>query len=579
VADASLRYHSDFYLTKPVLVERLVWKAGELVNGRAVGRVDDEGSMAPLLAGERPYTTDPGQEVQQGDLADFDPAMLAISFYLHRRSGSLVVTHGNKVRQIAFQEGFPFAADSNAHGEEFGSFAVSIGTCDGSDMVRARGAWQHIDRHLGVVAVSHGVMGARDLFRTMRLHVETVLINTLSMTEGQFFLEYGAPPANFDGVALPSLPTEYVMRAIRQVYGEERCMALLGDAAVPMVASRYSHFVIRELEDTAYYENILEMFTYPVSLEELISEGRLRRGTGQLESIFGLRTIGALWLAGATSEQHVPRPVTHAVDLGFDKPDPTPPEPGPDRQPPPEQRAPRSAPRAAARRPARQPSQQDAVLETDRTPVVPPRDRARELHEREAGDAAQGTGARTSAGKTPLARVVPVRKEIRKGLQPASESGSPVVDYQHGKQPQEPRNGGLDIQRMTREELSDTTAEASAEQHFVRATEAFSQGNYQGAIGDLDRAIANQSGRAIYHALLAQCILLMPESNEAALLRAVDNLKTAIRLEPRRGDSYHFLGVALIGLGRRQEAQLTLRKAIQLGTSHKKEARRLLSEL
>ncbi len=580
VADATLRFHSDFYMVKPLQVERLVWKANEMVNGRLIGRVSPDGRQAEPEEGEQAFTTDPMIPVQNGDLADMSPATLIFSFYVHRRSGSLVIADGSEVRQIVFFEGYPIAADSNARGEEFGAYAVSIGTCEGSDMVRAKGAWQNIDRPLGVVCVSMGVITARDYFRTQQMYLENVIQSAIKVEKGEFFLEYGAPPTHFEGIGLPSLPPEYILRGIREGYSDERCLTLLGGEQTSLMAAEGAHFIIRELEDVTYYENVLGNFSRSAQLADLRAGGLLRDGDGQLQTILGLRTIGALWVTGQAAKKSVAQPVARPVDLGFSKtpvatskkpaiqyPEPTPvarrkaphkppATPGVDKTPvshggrKASQRAVASAPEQTAR------SMPVAPRAPSRTPVKP----------------------RPVKGKAAIARVVPRKKMVKAGA--AQEKGTPVVDYAN-QPPAKQQARRLDVRRMKRSDLEPRQAAPArtAEDHFEAGTGLFGRGDYKDAIVEFEEAIAKQPGRPVYHVLVAQSILLMPERKEKQLLTAVENLKKAIQLDPRRGDPYYFLGVSLVALGRRQEAQFALRKAVQLRTSHGKEARRLLAEL
>ena len=77
VADASLRYHADFYLQKPFQVAHLVWKAKELMEGRKVGRLEPGGIPLPD-DGSAAFTADPSIPSQAGELADLDRVTLLL---------------------------------------------------------------------------------------------------------------------------------------------------------------------------------------------------------------------------------------------------------------------------------------------------------------------------------------------------------------------------------------------------------------------------------------------------------------------------------------------------------------------
>ena len=119
----------------------------------------------------------------------------------------------------------------------------------------------------------------------------------------------------------------------------------------------------------------------------------------------------------------------------------------------------------------------------------------------------------------------------------------------------------------------------SAEERFERAVERFGRGDYASAIVELDGAIDRNPDKPRYHVMLARAALLTPDRNPALLERALTHLRRAIQLEPRKPDPHHFLGVTLLGLDRREEAEFALRKGLRLGTAHASEAKRLLADL
>jgi DNA-binding response OmpR family regulator/tetratricopeptide (TPR) repeat protein len=529
VAEATLRFRSDFYLDKPFQVASLIWKSHELINGRLVGRVSPDGRPVPFGSGELAFTTDSAVASQRGFVVDVDPATLLMSFFLHRRSGSLLLISGDDVRQFVFQEGFPIAADSNVHGEEYGSLAVAIGTCEGGDMVRARGAWQSIDRHLGVIAVSMGLMGARDHFRTMRLHLESVISGALALRDGEYFLEYGAMPEHFDGVALAELPPHYAIEGIRARYDDAQCLRRLGLRST-MITSDAAHFIIRELDDVPYYENVLGMFTRPASVGQIMELGRVQLDDGLLQTILGLRTIGALWVTDDSPavclEDVEPETIARDVELNFSR-------------------------KKKKRRKKKKVPATAAPATT--TPA---------------------TASPVTAGEASIGRVKPARRFA---------AGRPVKEKYRGEVSFDPlemaRRRKAQPRRMTREELAASPGEDTAEKRFERGAQLFGRADYSTAIGEFEAAIAMQPSRATYHVFLAQCILLLPKREPDHLYRAVECLKRAIQINPRKGDPFHLLGVALVELDRKDEATFALRKALQLGTSHRKETRRLLETI
>ncbi len=476
VADAHVSFGADYYMTKPFQVERLIWKVQELLTGRAVGRLPGITGADRSADGEVRFTTEPVAGTQRGTFDDVDPATLVFSFYVHHCGGSLTLIDGMTVRQIVFGAGFPIAADSNARGEEFGQFAVDLGTCDGPDMARMREAWQSIDRHLGVVAVAEGVMGARDLYRTLRLQLETALAGALAQSTGEYYLEYGAIPPNFDPVSLPSLPVEYVLRGIEQHYSAAACRRLLGEWQ--LVASDHAHFIIRELNEYTELENVLALFGQPVGLDDLHDRTGVRPSDVLVRTILALRTIGALWV----------------------------------------------------------------------------------VDDMQAWTVDGGRFAQTAELDPGLLGDLDISLSF--------EDGAPSEDGEPGDSHVALASAAYDPARQD--------PDRSAEERYERAVERFGRGDYAAAIIELDGAISRRPDRPGYHVMLGRAILLTPDRNPALIERAITHLKRAIQLDPRKADPHHFLGLALVALDRREEAEFSLRKGIRLGSRHAREAARLL---
>lgn len=116
----------------------------------------------------------------------------------------------------------------------------------------------------------------------------------------------------------------------------------------------------------------------------------------------------------------------------------------------------------------------------------------------------------------------------------------------------------------------------SAEVAFENGFRLFSLRQYEQAARAFEEAarLAPPSTRLLL--LLAQSHLLQENPGPDELERAVQAARRAVGLDPDQADAYHWLGLALLRLGFRDEARMSLRRAVDLGSALAHESRMLL---
>ena len=485
LADAVIAHDVDDYLAKPVHGERLFWRLRELIEGRPIGLISDDGS--PANGVHRPVVLLRSTDFLQGSLEQTDVATLFFSFFATGRSGKLCVMRERDVVQVWFQRGFPVFAESNLAGMDFGDWLVARQKVTATQLMLARQEWKNADRSLGVLLLARGAIGARALYGEMSGNVDALLLGLFGWSSGNYYLEYAQAPANFDrpdAVPLARTPTQYVLTGIRERYGEERCRATLEQAEGPLRVSRSAHFILREMDDPYYYENVLAQLAGDVPARELLSRHPFDRDA------HAVAALTALWVVGGVLEVANVRP-----------------KPRPKR---------RSRKEEAARR------LRAAVATATRE--HPDAKVAREERIRE-----RMKQRRTSPGGV-------------KSIMTALEKVSSEVAFENGM-------------RM------------------------LSLRDYDAAVRSLEEAVRLAPHMPQYYPPLAQALLARPDGGPEELDRALKVLKRAVSVDPDRGEPYHWLGVVLLRMGHRDEARLTLRRAIDLGSAHDDETRTMLHGL
>ncbi len=490
--DAVNAHDVDDYLEKPIHALRLMWRLRELLDGRRIGVIDAGG--LEVASEERPVRLDRTTDFLQGPLDRSDPATLFFSYFATGRSGKLLVMSGREVRQVWFRRGRPVFAESNVPGEEFGQWLVDRGHVEAPDLEEVRADWMKVDRPLGTMLVAAGSIGARTMFEEAAAHLEAVVDGLFAWSEGNYYLDYEPDITSFeapDTVTVTLTPAQFVMRGVRRHYTRARCLQLLRACTGSLVVSDAAHYILRELDDPYYFENLLSQVTSGRPVREVLA-GHPFDKDGE-----ALAALTALWILGGVVEQM------------------------------------RAAPKKRSAR-SRKDRRADKIREAVATAT---RRRKQEHPERKA--------ARAGRVRERL-RSRPRKSETRAKL------GSTIM-------------GALD--------------QASADFAYEKGRRRFQQGDYEAAARALEEAL--QLGKLPVDGmrLLGVSYLRRKDAEARELQRGAEVLKRAIAMEPSQGESYHWMGTLLARLGHRDEAILTLRRAIELGSKHDPETRVLLQSL
>ena len=298
VTDAVIAHDVDDYLEKPLFGERLLWRIGELLRGRPIGLVSSAGGVVhePL----RPVMLERGTDFLQGDLSQHDVATLFFSFYATSRSGKLVVMQGRDVRVVWFRRGYPVFAESNDPSEEIGQWLEDRDLVAPTALEDARSEWQDVQRSLGTLLVARGAIGARTWFTQLRASVLHAAQQLFRWSEGQFYLEYHPDSTTYDppmAVSTWRSPAWFVVEGIRDHYDAARCRSLFAACKGPLRVSESAHFILRELEEPYYFENLFSHISGDVSAKDLVQRHPF------VDDQQALAALAALWVVGAVVEE------------------------------------------------------------------------------------------------------------------------------------------------------------------------------------------------------------------------------------------------------------------------------------
>ncbi|MCO4773673.1 MAG: response regulator [Deltaproteobacteria bacterium] len=316
VTDAVIGFDVDDYVEKPLHGERLMWRIGELIRGRPIGLVARNGGVLhdPL----RPVMLARGVDFLQGSLSETDPATLFFSFFATTRSGKLVVMHEKRVRVVWFRRGYPVFAESNEASEEIGARLQSRGLVDPTELEETRTEWNDVERSLGVMLMARGAVSARTWFKELRESVVEATHEIFGWTEGHYYLEYHPDASSYDAPETVSTwrsPAWFVVEGIRRHYSPARCRALFKSSDGPLKVSDSAHFILRELEDPYYFENLFVKIDGRIPARDLMQRSPFSSDAKSLAALAALWVVGALVeeVSDATRREALANPEAQAI--------------------------------------------------------------------------------------------------------------------------------------------------------------------------------------------------------------------------------------------------------------------------
>lgn len=316
VTDAVIGYDVDGYVEKPLHGERLTWRIGELIRGRPIGLVTRAGGV--LHDPVRPVMLHRGTDFLQGTLDETDVATLFFSFFATSRSGKLVLMHGKNVRVVWFRRGYAVFAESNVAEEEIGARLVANGHATEEAVAAARTEWADIDRSFGVVLLANGAVGARAWFQERRTSVVEAVTEVFAWREGNFYLEYHPDPSASDAPETVSTwlsPAWFVVDGMRRHYDARRCRALFRASDGPLKVSDSAHYILRELEDPYYFENLFASIDGTATARDLMGRHPFDKDTKALSALASLWVVGAVVeeVSDATRREKLAAPEARAI--------------------------------------------------------------------------------------------------------------------------------------------------------------------------------------------------------------------------------------------------------------------------
>lgn len=271
-----------------------------------------ETSPLSLLAGDRsvrsfdrplerarqdaPAAAAPPPVDEEGSLAEQDISELVGRLYAAGYSGRLSLERDDGQKQLFFEAGCPVFATSTFAHDRLGDQLHREGKLSREQHARTRELLVEPGRRTAVRLVELGLLKARELYPTLRRHVEEIFYSSFAWDSGHYRLDpEPAPPE--DRLRLSAHPWALLLEGIRRKYGLERLTERLGGPDTVLAPTTSLERALEACELAPPERMAAELVDGVRTLAEIESQvAALRSGLGEVALyalLFGLTAIGA----------------------------------------------------------------------------------------------------------------------------------------------------------------------------------------------------------------------------------------------------------------------------------------------
>lgn len=211
--------------------------------------------------------------------------------YVGRQNGVLRCTRGDERRNVRFKRGHIVNADTNVQGKQLGEVLVEQGWIRPEDLARATETVKATGRRLGEVLIEMGALTSDKLEDALALHVQHVVAQVFSWTEGQYEFEAEPEVPGHGELTLKLSTGELILEAVRQVSDPDVVRYALGDvdrvlalSSDPLLRfqkialSPSDGFVLSRVDGTLSAREIVQMIPLPAEETHKVLFGLLCTG-------------------------------------------------------------------------------------------------------------------------------------------------------------------------------------------------------------------------------------------------------------------------------------------------------------
>lgn len=175
------------------------------------------------------------ERIIEGSLKAVSAPDLLTFINLIKKTGTLVLNHGDRTRKIFWERGEMIFASSSDPDESLGSFLVRHGKITPEQNMRS-GLMVEPGKRQGRILVQMGVLTPKELWWAVKNQVLEIIYSVFSVREGRFGFDETPEPYE-EKIKLSTSTTNIIMEGIRRLDEWPRIKEIIpGDRVVPRIA-------------------------------------------------------------------------------------------------------------------------------------------------------------------------------------------------------------------------------------------------------------------------------------------------------------------------------------------------------
>lgn len=242
-------------------------------------------------------------ELAEGNLRDIPYAVLLAALARTRRTAVLEMLRKPVSKQIAVVDGVPVECRSNLAHETFGRFLLSTGKLRPEDHRSALSESLSRGVPLGEVLLERGILSPHEVYRSLQENLARKLLDGFTWTEGAFRL--GGEVKAVDGTIKLNAPQLILTGVLKLSPPSEVGSSLTGYVAEPLALNPDPPLTATLKFGTGAVKLIQSLQEQPGTLDELASRASLP-GDEVGRMVYALALLGMVVPAADVSEHAVP---------------------------------------------------------------------------------------------------------------------------------------------------------------------------------------------------------------------------------------------------------------------------------
>ena len=253
---ASKEYSADGYFEKPIDIQKLFARIGELTGNKTDGSIESRDAKLHF------------KRLSEG----LFPKLLH-QLYEEGSTGTLVLERNHIRKSISFKNGYISFATSNQKAERLGELLISEEKITQQQYSKISEAMKTTGKRFGLLLLELGTIDANTLETYLQKQLEHILYDLFLWPDGYYDFINSADTDEF--LTLQITPAQVIVRGIRTSYTTEMLERQFPDTEMLFVLSRDTRYRFQHLDLDPQEEKIMPLLDGTRTVQEIVFESEL----------------------------------------------------------------------------------------------------------------------------------------------------------------------------------------------------------------------------------------------------------------------------------------------------------------